>query len=110
MSPIRDASRTGLENTRSANRKKTNKPARLSKKWRPRVELLEDRLAPATHIWTGGGDGIHWSDGGNWDTGAPANGEAGDIIVQFNGGVSSTDDIGGLIVDQVHFTAGGNTI
>lgn len=64
----------------------------------------------ATHTWTGGGDGVHWSDGANWTGGAPSTGEPGGTIVVFTGFQLSTDDIAGLVVDQVHFTANGNQI
>src|SRR5690242_65225 len=39
-----------------------------------RVELLEDRLAPATFVWTGGsGIDNNWGTGANWQGGvAPA--------------------------------------
>lgn len=43
------------------------------------LEVLEDRLAPATLTWTGQGHTIGTNDGGNWDTGqAP---RAGDTLV-----------------------------
>src|SRR5262249_28951577 len=77
---------------------------------RPRIEAREDRLVPATHIWTGAGDGIHWSDNNNWNGGAPTTAEFGGTIVQFNGGTDTSDDITGLAVDQIHFTGSGNTI
>jgi hypothetical protein len=35
-----------------------------------RLEVLEDRFAPAVVNWTGAGDGINWSDPHNWSTGA----------------------------------------
>jgi hypothetical protein len=76
----------------------------------PRLEILESRLAPATHIWNGPLSGGFWSNAANWNGGLPTTGEAGGTIVQFNGGVQSTDDIAGLVVNQIHFTAGNNTI
>jgi autotransporter-associated beta strand protein len=78
--------------------------------YRPALEALEDRLVPATHIWQGPATGGLWSQAANWIGGVPTTGEAGGTIVQFNGGIDSTDDVAGLVVDQIHFTAGGNTI
>jgi hypothetical protein len=74
------------------------------------LELLETRIAPATHIWIGPALGGLWSDAGNWNGGVPTSNEAGGTIVQFNGGINSTDDLAGLWITQLHFTAGGNTI
>jgi hypothetical protein len=34
-----------------------------------RVEVLENRLAPAV-FWTGAGDGVNWTDARNWNTGS----------------------------------------
>jgi hypothetical protein len=39
---------------------------------RPRVEALEDRLAPAVHTWTGAVSGS-WLDDANWTGNSPAN-------------------------------------
>ncbi|HEV3445804.1 MAG TPA: autotransporter-associated beta strand repeat-containing protein, partial [Gemmataceae bacterium] len=77
---------------------------------RLRLEALEDRLAPATHIWVGPTVGGLWSAAANWNGGAPTSGEAGGTIVQFNGGIDSIDDLAGLVVNQIHFTADANTI
>ena len=51
-----------------------------------------------------------WSVPANWNGGAPTSAEAGGTIVQFNGGIDSIDNIVGLVIGQVHFTAGGNTV
>ena len=55
------------------------------KQARPILEVLEGRLAPATHTWTGaaGGGDLNWGTDGNWVGGAPVNGEAGPIILNF---------------------------
>jgi autotransporter-associated beta strand protein len=76
-------------------------------RYRPTLEVLEDRLAPATHIWVGPTVGGYWSDAANWSGGVPTSGEAGGTILQFNGNVDCRDNIAGLVVDQIHFTAGG---
>ena len=36
--------------------------------FRPRLEVLDDRTAPAVFTWTGGGDGTTWTSGANWGT------------------------------------------
>ena len=39
---------------------------------RPRIEALEDRVVPATILWTGtAGDNL-WGTSGNWDLGRPS--------------------------------------
>ena len=81
--------------------------------YRPQLERLEDRLPPATHIWTGadaGKFGFLWSVAGNWTGGVPTTGEVGGTIVQFNGGYSSIDNIVGLVIDQLHFAGDENSI
>ncbi len=40
-------------------------------RFRPALEALEGRLAPAVHTWTGAA-GALWSDAANWDGGSPA--------------------------------------
>ena len=73
-----------------------------------RIEPLEDRRLLTIHVWQGPAAGGVWSNAANWTNGALAANDT----VQFssNGGVSSTDDIAGLVLNEVHFTVGGNTI
>jgi fibronectin-binding autotransporter adhesin len=63
----------------------------------------------ATHIWTGGANGL-WSATGNWSGGVPTTGEPGGTIVQFNGNTTSSMNIAGLTVDQIHFAGSNNVI
>jgi autotransporter-associated beta strand protein len=67
---------------------------------RPSLEVLEDRLVPAVHDWTGlGGDEL-WSNPKNWDTGAPTLGES-DVQLNLHGtkgAPKSIDDMNGLRV------------
>ena len=78
---------------------------------RPAVEPLEDRWVPAsTHIWIGPATGGLWNVAGNWTNGVPTGHELGGCILQFNGTIDSTDNITGLVIDELHFTSGGNTI
>ncbi len=74
------------------------------------LEILEDRLCPATHIWQGPATGGVWSNAANWNGGVPTTGESGRSVVEFDGGIDSTDDISGLVIFELHFAAGGNTI
>lgn len=83
---------------------------RASRASRPTIEALEDRIVLATHVWVGPAAGGVWSNAANWTNGVPTTGEANGTIVQFDGNISSTDNIAGLVVNQIHFTAGGNTI
>ena len=64
----------------------------------------------ATHTWIGPTNGA-WSNPLNWSGGSiPTTGEAGGTIVQFSTGTSSSMDIAGLVVDEIHFTGANNTI
>ena len=46
----------------TAGRRGTVRPSRF----RPRLEVLEGRIAPATRVWDGGGANNLWSTAGNW--------------------------------------------
>ena len=63
----------------------------------------------ATHTWRGPSGGL-WSNAANWIGGAPTSGELGGTIVQFGANTTSTMDIAGLAVDEIHFTGANNTI
>jgi fibronectin-binding autotransporter adhesin len=69
--------------------------------------------APAlgvTHTWIGPTNGT-WSNAANWSGGSkPTSGEPGGTIVQFGANTTSSMDIAGLVVDQIHFTGANNTI
>src|SRR5262249_44055779 len=41
------------------------------------LEVLEGRLVPATHTWTGAGADLNWSTAANWTGGVPTSGETG---------------------------------
>ncbi len=64
----------------------------------------------STHVWQGPASGGLWSTAANWTNGLPTTGETGGTIVQFNSSTSTTMNIVGLTVDQVHFTGTGNTV
>src|SRR5258708_36756839 len=64
----------------------------------------------ATHTWIGPTSGA-WSNTANWSGGSkPTSGESGGTIVQFGTNTSSSMDIAGLVVDQIHFPGAHNTI
>src|SRR4051794_21161927 len=48
---------------------------------RPRLELLEDRLAPATFNWSGAGTNNLWSNPQNWAGNKAPNPAGGDTLV-----------------------------
>src|SRR5262245_18500211 len=72
---------------------------------RPSVELLEDRLAPATHTWNAPtGPPALWSNSSNWTVGAPQLGEANVVLIFPNNpalALTTFDDLDGLAVDQI---------
>jgi autotransporter-associated beta strand protein len=81
------------------------------------VEVLEGRLTPATHTWTGAsGIDLNWSDPGNWNGGAPFLGEP-NVVLDFgpvaNNLKATVDDLGtdvgpgNLVIDQINVTDAG---
>jgi len=75
------------------------------------VLLASTAAAPAaTHVWQGATSGGHWNSVGNWTNGKPTSGEIGGTILQFGSGISTIDDLSGLIVDEIIFTGGGNSV
>jgi uncharacterized repeat protein (TIGR01451 family) len=95
-------------------------PARGGRRWRagnrprclPRVEILEDRLAPAAHTWSGAGGNSLWDNAGNWSAGgAPQPGET-DVMLTFPAVANTTgnNNVTDLTVSEVDFTGGGYTI
>src|SRR5438309_141750 len=64
--------------------------------WLTILERLEGRVVPAVHVWTGAaGDGL-WNTATNWTGGVPTTGETGGTIVEFDGNITSTDNIANL--------------
>lgn len=65
MSLFRDAFRLFSRSNAGAANRRTRRGA---KSWRPRLEPLEDRLAPAVVLWDGGpsGTGTDWGVAANW--------------------------------------------
>jgi autotransporter-associated beta strand protein len=57
----------------------------------------------ATHIWTGGGSSEFWNNPANWTGGVPLIGEAAPITLIFTNGVTTTNNIPGLVVDSLQF-------
>jgi autotransporter-associated beta strand protein len=93
-------------------------PARRQVSQRPRLEALEDRLAPATHTWTGlSAVSSNWSDAANWDAaGAPVTSSLDNqLVFPAAARQSNTNDLNNLFASSIQFTApgyvlGGNVI
>lgn len=89
-------------------------------RFRLSVETLEDRLAPATFIWTGGGANTNWSTAANWQGGiAPsAASPLADLVFDNRGAGSliSNNNINNLTVNSIqianlsNYTLTGNQI
>src|SRR5262249_20801977 len=81
--------------------------------FRPRLEPLEDRLAPAMHVWSGAVSEL-WSDSRNWSSGGTPNGEhAADIIFPATDVAlftSNNDTMIGTTFDLIEFDQGGYDI
>src|SRR6476646_449990 len=91
--------------------KGVSKPSRSIPRKRPafapvRMELLEDRTAPATLTWTGASS-ANWNDAGNWTGGGVPS--AANNVLNFTAGASvasytSTNDIPGLTGITINIT------
>src|SRR5262249_12796950 len=99
-----------LINRKHTERRGRRRRGRLST-YRVYFEPLEERFAPAAHTWSGAA-GTAWSNPGNWSAGgAPVAGETA-VTLTFPAvtNKAAQDDISGLSVDQIKFTANGYTI
>ena len=93
------------------NRQKPAAPAARKAFFRPLLEPLETRLAPATHTWSGASS-ANWSDAGNWTGGAPAAGEA-SVALIFPAAAANTvnqNDIANLTIKSILFKGNGYTV
>jgi len=73
---------------------------------RPQFEVLEDRLAPATHTWTGAVSSL-WSLDRNWVGGAPASTETNVALIFPNvaANFASLNDIPNLSIQSLNLSA-----
>lgn len=109
--------RTWWRRTRPSVRPSSASHARVSRTRRFGVylEVLEDRLAPALHCWTGAVNSL-WSNPGNWDTGAVCMGAQGspvgdpDAEVRFPHApplapvnLTSVNDLGNITIKDLVF-------
>jgi hypothetical protein len=82
-----------------------------SRRIRPLLEGLEDRVTPSSVIWTGAGDGINWSDPHNWDVGRLP-GSADDVTINSFPDIivhgSGTDTIHSLQSEDPIVLSGGS--
>ena len=96
--------------------------SRLPGRRRPVLEVLEDRLAPATFTWTGNdiiNNNSNWSDGNNWVGGVAPTGQvdAGttstyDDLVFPSGAKNTTtnNDLSGATFNSISISASGYTL
>jgi len=90
--------------------------------FRPNFEHLEDRIAPATYLWTGAGPNAFWNDASNWTlNGAAAvpvtNGTADLLfpggaaqITTSNNNFAAASSFHSLTIDAANYTLNGNSI
>lgn len=88
-----------------------NKKPRL----RLRLEELENRVTPATHIWTGAGADTNWSTAANWKGGLPSAATPLDDLVfpalsSAAISLSTNNDIPGLVVNSISISGSGYTL
>src|SRR5262245_835454 len=77
----------------------------------PRLEALEDRLAPAVHTWTGVAS-HSWSNPNNWIGGAPSANESNLQLIFPSGAanLANTNDLNSLNVQSITFASGGYSL
>src|SRR5262245_12286561 len=101
-----------LKNWKSSRspRRGTRKAPRLGLPFRPRLEALEERLAPAVSTWDGGGGDSNWTTAANWDGDvAPAAGD--DLVFAGTVGQTPTNDFAaGTVFSSITFSGGGFTL
>ena len=65
--------------------------------------------APSALTWTGGGDGINWSDPKNWnEDAAPSNGDS--LIFPTGSPLTSNNDMAGLSINTIDLQGSGYTL
>src|SRR5262245_47030384 len=76
----------------------------------PRLEALENRLAPAAHQWTGAASTL-WSNASNWVGGSPA-GDANAVLIfpSTPTRFTSTNNLGNIPVSEIQIFGSGYTI
>jgi len=88
------------------------RPRRLQPHRRLAIELLEDRVTPATFVWNGLGGNNNWSTGANWQGGvAPSSLASPDLV--FNSvtpRMNTNNDILGLSVTSITISASNYTL
>jgi autotransporter-associated beta strand protein len=96
------ANRANRSSRHSAGRTRMKVYRRLQLEW------LENRLAPATHTWTGAASTL-WSNAANWTGGSPA-GDT-DAMLVFPAGamnLTNSNDLSGLTITSISFTGSDN--
>jgi autotransporter-associated beta strand protein len=91
--------------------------ARRAARYRPRLEHLEDRLAPATFTWVGLGSGVFansWSNPANWSsaTGTAPTGSGSEDLVFKSGSaqLSNFNDLNNAVFNSITFSGAGYTL
>src|SRR5437588_12416358 len=76
-----------------------------------RIEPLENRLVPATHMWTGAANNL-WSNNGNWIGGAPASSESNVVLIfpAVPANTTNVNDIASLTIQSISFSGNGYAI
>ena len=77
----------------------------VKKHARLRLEELEERVTPASFIWTGGGPDTNWSDPLNWQGGSAPTGAGDDLIFQAGAAqLNSNNDLVGAVINSITFS------
>src|SRR5262245_41444283 len=103
LSHVRRWMRGKFSRRASANLRRTSR--------RPRLDALEDRLAPAIHIWTGNVSSS-WSNALNWDGGSPAGDPNAVLIFPSNAQrfISTNNFPGSISIQEIQIFGSGYTI
>src|SRR5437879_4237998 len=89
--------------SQAASRRRGRKPSR--QRFRGlQLEWLEDRLAPATHVWSGAASNL-WSNNANWNGGSPSGDASADLVFPSNAqNFANRNDLSSLNIQSISFS------
>jgi autotransporter-associated beta strand protein len=84
-------------------------PLQQQRRPRLRLEFLEERVIPATNVWTGAGGTGLWGTAANWSLArAPISGD--DLVFAVSPSTSTTNNLSGLSLNSITISASNYTL
>jgi autotransporter-associated beta strand protein len=92
-------------NPTTRSRQRGHRPdVRFQARRRLQLEALEERMAPATHTWTGAASNL-WSNNANWTGGSPAGDASADLVFPGTAAnLTNMNDLTGLTIQSISFS------